>query len=416
MKAEKEKNQVNPPKLCFYINKKYTACTVLYLFRYINSSFTAMYCILAKKYVRMKLKDLCDSLEAIAPLSLQEDYDNSGLLIGDKNSDVNKALVSLDITEEVLSEAILINANLIIAHHPLIFKPLKKLTGSNMVERIVQKAIKNDIAIYAIHTNLDNVFEGVNYAFAKQLNLRNLEILTPKPATLKKLMVYVPKSHSEIVRNALFAIGAGNIGNYDSCSFQLEGKGSFRALEGSDPYVGEIEKLHIEEENKIEMVFPAYLQKQVIQTLRENHPYEEPAFDLFSLENEWDKTGAGMIAYLETPMPEIDFLNLVKKKMKTSCLRHSPLLGKTVHKIALCGGSGSFLIGAAKSAGADVFISGDIKYHDFFEADNQLIIADIGHYESEQFTKQFLVDYLNKKFPNFAVRISERNTNFVNYL
>jgi len=364
----------------------------------------------------MKLKNICDSLEAFAPLYLQENYDNSGLLIGDKNKIISNAIISLDVTEEILEDAIKSKVDLIIAHHPLIFKSLKKLTGSNMIERIVQKAIKNDIAIYAIHTNLDNVFEGVNNIFAKQLGLINLKILQPKPETLKKIMVYVPISHSDSLRAALFAIGAGNIGNYDSCSFQLEGKGSFKALAGSNPYIGKENILHFEEENKIEMVFPAYLKTKIIQTILENHPYEEPAYDIFALENEWDKTGAGMIGYLEKPMEEIEFLNFVKKQMGSNCIRFSPLIGKSVEKIALCGGSGSFLISEAKRAAADVFITGDIKYHEFFKAENQMLIADIGHYESEQFTKLLLVDYLNKNFPNFAVRISERNTNVVNYL
>ena len=364
----------------------------------------------------MKLIDLCDSLEAFAPLHLQENYDNSGLLIGDKNKSIKKAIISLDVTEQVLEEAISNKTDVIIAHHPLIFKSLKKITGSNRVERIVQKAIKHDIAIYAIHTNLDNVFEGVNNIFAKQLGLQKLEILQPKPATLKKLMVYIPSSRAESLRNALFAVGAGKIGNYDSCSFQLEGKGSFRALEGSNPFVGKENELHSEEESKIEMVFPAYLKAKIIQTIHKNHPYEEPAYDIFALENEWNITGAGMIGYLEKPMSEIDFLKQLKEQTGTDCVRYSPLTGKSVQKIALCGGSGSFLIGSAKMVKADVFVTGDVKYHEFFEAENQMLIADIGHYESEQFTKQLLVDYLNKKFPNFAVRISERNTNVVNYL
>ncbi|MCD6091214.1 MAG: Nif3-like dinuclear metal center hexameric protein [Bacteroidales bacterium] len=364
----------------------------------------------------MKLKDICDSLEKFAPLNLQESYDNSGLLIGNKNKIVKKAIVSLDITEEIVNDAINEKVDLIISHHPLIFKPLKKITDSNMVERIVQKAIKNDIAIYAIHTNLDSIFEGVNYILAKQLGLHKLEILQPKAETLKKLIVYIPITHSEKMLDVLFAAGAGSIGNYDSCSFQLEGKGSFKSLEGSKPFVGEKNKIHIEEENRIEVVFPAYLQTLIIQTLRENHPYEEPAFDIFALENEWEKTGAGMMGYLEKPMSEMDFLTFIKDQIGTNCVRYSPLLGKPVQKIALCGGSGSFLIDRAKAVNTDVFISADIKYHDFFEANNQMLIVDIGHYESEQFTKQLLVDYLNKKFPNFAVRNSERNTNVINYL
>lgn len=364
----------------------------------------------------MKLKDLYVSLETLAPLNLQENYDNSGLLIGDKNKNIEKAIITLDVTEEVLEEAIETKADVIIAHHPLIFNALKKITGTNMVERIVQKAIKNDIAIYAIHTNLDNVIEGVNSVFARQLNLNKIEILQPKPHTLKKLAVYVPIAHASLLQNKLFEAGAGEIGNYDSCSFKTDGKGSFRALAGSSPFVGKQNELHLEAETKIEMVFPAYLQNKIIKTLKDNHPYEEVAFDIYSLENEWDKTGAGMLGYLTEPMNEIDFLKFLKKQCKTECVRHSPLLGKKIQKVALCGGSGSFLISSAKNADADVFISGDIKYHDFFEADNQILIADIGHYESEQFTKQLLVDYLNKKFPNFAVRISERNTNVVNYL
>jgi len=364
----------------------------------------------------MKLSDLCNSLETLAPLYLQESYDNSGLLIGDKTKLIKKAIISLDVTEEVLDEAITNKADVIIAHHPLIFKSLKKLSGETMVERIILQAIKHDIAIYAIHTNLDNIFEGVNNVFAKQLGLQKLEILQPKPATLKKLIVYVPTSQAEKLRDALFVVGAGKIGNYDSCSFQLEGKGSFRALEGSNPFVGKEKELHFEEESKIEMVFPAYLKGKIIRTLHNNHPYEEPAYDIFALENEWNSTGAGMIGYLEKPMSELDFLKQVKEQTGSSCIRHSPFIGKTVQKIALCGGSGSFLIEAAKEAKADVFITGDVKYHEFFDADNAMLIGDIGHYESEQFTKQLLVDYLNKKFPNFAVRISERNTNVVNYL
>jgi len=364
----------------------------------------------------MKLETLCKSLEQLAPLSLQENYDNSGLLIGDKNSTIQKALISLDVTEEIIDEALEEKADLIIAHHPLIFKSLKKITGSNMVERIVQKAIKNDLAIYAIHTNLDNVFEGVNQMFAQQLKLQNLQILQPRPSTLKKLVVFVPKAHAQALQTALFDVGAGHIGNYDSCSFQLEGTGSFRALSGSKPYVGTFNKHHFEQESRIELIFPAYLQQNILQALHENHPYEEPAYDIYSLENEWGKTGAGMIGTLKEPMAEKDFLHFLKKQTNASCVRHSPFLKRNVQKIALCGGSGSFLIDAAKKAKADVFVSGDTKYHEFFEADNQLLIADIGHYESEQFTKQLLVDYLNKKFPNFAVRISGRNTNVVNYL
>lgn len=369
-----------------------------------------------QKNIAMKLKTLCNEIEAFAPINLQESYDNSGLIVGNIERTISKAIISLDVTEDIVDEAIQEKADLIIAHHPLIFKPLKRITGSTTVERIVQKAIKNDIAIYAVHTNLDNIFEGVNLLFSHKLGLINPEILLPKPNTLKKLIVYVPTNFADTLKQSLFSIGAGTIGNYDSCSFQLEGKGSFKPLDGSNPFVGDKFKIHYEEESKIEMVFPAFLQSEIIRTLRANHPYEEPAFDVYALENEWEKAGSGMLAYLPEALDEIEFLKFMKTRLQLNCIRHSPLIGKKVKKIALCGGSGSFLIPHALKAKADVFISADIKYHDFFESENQLLIADIGHYESEQFTKQFLVDFINKKFPNFAVQISGRNTNVVNYL
>lgn len=363
----------------------------------------------------MKIKDIISHLEKLAPPFLQESYDNAGLLIGNSNAVVSKALISLDVTEAVLDEAITKNCQIIIAHHPLIFKGLKRITGKNMVERIVTKAIKNDIAIYAIHTNLDNVKGGVNSILCEKLGIVNNKILAPKEGLLRKLVAFCPKKDASKIRQAIFDAGAGHIGNYDNCSFNTEGTGSFRALEGTNPYVGEKGKLHFEEEVRIESVFPVYLENDILQALHTTHPYEEVAYDIYPLMNTHGNVGAGMIGDLEIEMDEKLFLQKVKDIAGTACIRHSDFLGRKIKKVAVCGGSGSFLIKDAIRAGADLFISGDINYHDFFDADKKLVIADIGHYESEQFSKDLIYSVLIKKFPTFAVLISKGHTNSVNY-
>ena len=363
----------------------------------------------------MKIKVLIAPLEELAPPFLQESYDNSGLLIGSPESDVRKALISLDVTEEILDEAITEKCQIIISHHPIIFKGLKRITGKNMVERIVAKAIKNDIAIYAIHTNLDNVKKGVNAILCEKLGIINPKILSPKEGLLRKLVTFCPKGNAVNVREAIFNAGAGHIGNYDNCSFNMEGSGSFRALEGSDPYVGEKGKLHFEEETRIESIYPVYLESNILQAMKLAHPYEEVAYDIYPLLNTHGNVGAGMVGELETGMVEKIFLQKIKDVTGTGCIRHSDFLGKKIKKVAVCGGSGSFLIPDAIRANADIFVSGDIKYHEFFDADKKLVIADIGHYESEQFSKDLIYSVLIKKFPTFAVLISKGHTNSVNY-
>ncbi len=364
----------------------------------------------------MKLNSIISELEQFAPPALQESYDNSGLLIGDREQEITGVLVTLDVTVPVLDEALQKKCNLIVAHHPVIFKGLKSITGKNPVERIVARAIKNDVAIYAIHTNLDNVSRGVNGILAEKLGLSNTRILAPKKDLLRKLVTFCPKSHAEAVREAIFKAGAGRIGNYDSCSFNAEGEGTFRGSEDTNPFVGEKGKLHFEPEVRIETIFPAYLENAVINQMKAAHPYEEVAYDIYPLGNAFDQTGAGMIGELEEEMEETRFLEYIKSITGTPCIRYSDLTGKAVKKVAICGGAGSFLIHSALGAGADVFLTGDIKYHDFFEADGKMIIADIGHYESEQFAKDLISSLLIKKFSNFAVLISETRTNSVNYL
>ena len=364
----------------------------------------------------MKLSKIIKVIEDFAPVSLQESYDNSGLVVGNYDMDIQKALISFDITEEILEEAKSIGANLIISHHPIIFGGIKKLNGKNYVERCVLYAIKNDIALYAAHTNLDNVLGGTNSILAKKLGLQNIKALLPQKDTFIKLVVFVPVKQLEEVKNAIFNAGAGHIGKYDQCSFSAEGVGSFRALEGTKPFVGEINKQHQEEEIRLETILPSYMQFEVVQAMKKSHPYEEVAYDVFPLLKKSTNIGAGIIGTIENSEKAIDFLQTLKTITSAKCIKHTKLVKDQVRKIAICGGSGAFLIGRAKSAGADIYISGDIKYHEFFDADNKMIIADIGHYESEQFTQELLFHIITENFPTFAVQISDFVTNPINYL
>jgi dinuclear metal center YbgI/SA1388 family protein len=363
----------------------------------------------------MKVKDIIEHLETLAPKTYQESYDNSGLIVGDKNAEIKGVLVCLDSIEAVIDEAIRKNCNLVVAHHPIIFSGLKSLTGKNYIERTIIKAIKNDIAIYAIHTNLDNMFEGVNKRLAETLGLKNLQILSPKAHTLLKLSLYVPIAHLSTVRDALFSAGAGEIGAYKHCSFSAEGTGTFMATDGANPFVGNINETHSETEFKLEVILTRDIQQQVLHAMRNAHPYEEVAYELISVENANQYIGSGMIGEI-VENDELTFLNHVKQVLGAGCIKHTPLLGKKVKKVAVCGGSGSFLLPQAIAKGADVFITSDFKYHQFFDADNQIVIADVGHFESEQTTIQLIADWINEKFPKFAVHLTETNTNPVNYL
>jgi dinuclear metal center YbgI/SA1388 family protein len=363
----------------------------------------------------MKIKEITQFLESIAPLTLQEPYDNAGLIVGNKESECSGIITSLDVTEDVVKEAIRKKCNLIVGHHPIIFKGLKKLNGKNYVERTVIEAIKNDVAIYAIHTNLDNILEGVNHKIAEKLQLQNRKVLLPKEGTLQKLVTFAPSKNAEEIRSALFRAGAGAIGNYDECSYNVEGTGTFRALEGSDPYVGEIGKRHSENEVRIEVIFPASLEEKMVNSLKAAHPYEEVAYYLQPLQNKQDNVGSGLVGDLPAPVSENELLSILKSAFNLKVIRHTAFLNKPVHKVAVCGGAGFFLLPVAKAAGAQVYITGDVKYHEFFDADQRILLADIGHYESEQFTIELLTEFLQKKFSNFAVQKTEIITNPVNY-
>ena len=364
----------------------------------------------------MRIGEITSYLESIAPLEYQEGYDNSGLIVGRKDDEVSKVLVSLDCTEEVVQEAINKKCELIIAHHPIVFGGLKKFNGTDYVQRTVMLAIKNDIGIYAIHTNLDNVLPGVNAEIARRLGLQNVEILAPKKELLSKLVTFVPNAHLEEVRSSLFEAGAGSIGGYSDCSFSTDGEGTFKAGEDAQPFVGEKGKLHREKESRLELIVPRRHEGKIVQALLHSHPYEEVAYDLYPLRNANKEVGAGMVGDLENPTDAMTFLRDVKDKMKTPLIRYTRPTKEKVQRIAICGGAGSFLLPAAKGAKADVFITGDYKYHQFFDAEEDLMIADIGHYESEQFTKVLIKELLMQNFAKFAVLLSEVNTNPINYL
>ncbi len=363
----------------------------------------------------MKISVITSFLESLAHPSLQESYDNAGLITGDPSWECSGIICSLDATEDVVKEAINKKCNLIVAHHPIIFGGLKKINGKNYVEQTIITAIKNDIAIYAIHTNLDNVIEGVSGKMAAMLGLKNIAVLSPKAGLLKKLFTFVPVDKAGNVRNAIFEAGGGQIGNYSECSFNGEGIGTFKAGQGTNPYAGKIGERHAENELKIEVIFPAWQENKIIAAMKAAHPYEEVAYDVMALSNNHQLIGSGVIGELPETMEEEAFLSRAKEVFKVQVIRHSPLRNQPVKMVALCGGAGSFLISKALAAGADAFITADMKYHEFFDANGKLLIADIGHYESEQFTISLLQEVLEQKFPTFAVLKTAVETNPVRY-
>ncbi|MBQ8256549.1 MAG: Nif3-like dinuclear metal center hexameric protein [Bacteroidaceae bacterium] len=351
-----------------------------------------------------------------APLPLQDGFDNAGLQVGLTEAEVTGVLLCLDVTEKIVDEAVASGCNLIVSHHPLIFSPLKKITGSTYVERCVIKALSNGVAIYSAHTNIDNAPGGVNHRIAGKLGLSNLKILVPKENALLKLSVYVPTVAADAVRNALFAVGCGKIGNYGSCSYNVQGYGTFEAGEGTNPFCGSVGELHKEEEVRIDTILPAYLKSKVVKALLAAHPYEEPAFDLYPLQNSWATAGTGVIGELPVECEEREFLERIKTIFSAGSVRHTSLQGKKVKRVALCGGAGGSFAGAALAAGADLYLTGEARYHDLFNYDGKMIVAVIGHYESEQFTMDIFKEIISEAFPQLCVKVTDNNTNPIQYL
>lgn len=363
----------------------------------------------------MKISNVIAYLEELAPRSSQESYDNAGLLVGDRSKEITSVLICLDCTEQVVEEAEKLGCNLIIAHHPVIFKGLKSLTGANYVERTILSCIKKDIALYAIHTNLDHYWKGVNFEIGNRLGLRNMRVLSPKNNVLVKLVVFVPKENISALNQSIFEAGAGKIGNYEECHFSTDGIGTFKPVENANPFAGKVDELSEVEEVKAEYLVSVHKLPSVLKAMKNAHPYEEVAHDIIPLANENQTEGAGMIGELPEEMDETAFLRNLKQTFNCGIIRHTPLLNKKIRKVAFCGGSGSFLLKQAMAEKADVYFTGDFKYHEFFDADDQILIADIGHYESEQFTTNLIADILKKKFTTFAVQITGVNTNPINY-
>ena len=364
----------------------------------------------------MKIREITRYIEELAPLNYAEDFDNVGLLVGSYNTEVSGVLVTLDTLEETIDEAIAKQCNLIVSFHPIIFAGLKKINGSSYVERVILKAIKNDIAIYATHTALDNSKNGVSAKMCEVLGLTNTKILIPKKGIIKKLTTVVPSVNAVSLRNSLFQAGGGAIGNYEHSSFSTIGESTFKGTENSNPVVGLKEVLHVDNETKISIIFERKNEVKILKCLQAEHPYEEVSYEIVTLENVHQDIGMGMLGEFTKPMEEKDFLRYLKKTMQTACIRHSELLHKKIKKVAVLGGAGSFAISDAKRAGADAYVSADFKYHEFFKAEKDILLADIGHYESEQFTKNLLVDYLTKKFSNFAIVLSQKSTNPIYYI
>jgi dinuclear metal center YbgI/SA1388 family protein len=376
-----------------------------------------------KRLYKMKIKQILTILEEMAPLAYAEDFDNVGLLVGNQENEATGVLVCHDALESVIDEAITKKCNLVVCFHPILFSGIKKITGKNYVERSILKAIKNDIAIYAVHTALDNHKNGVNKIFCDALGLKNTKVLVPKNNFIQKLVTYTIPENVEKLRNALFDAGAGKIGNYEDCSFTSQGIGTYMGNENSNPEIGERFEFVEAQEIKIEVTFEKYLQSKILKALFSNHVYEEVAYEIYDLQNSHQNIGLGMIGELEKPMDELEFLAFVKDKMQCGGIRHSALLGKKIQKVAVLGGSGSFAIKNAIQANVDVFLTADLKYHDFYQSENQLVLADIGHFESERYTKNYIVDFLKEKITNFApdlsqdrIVLSEEYTNPVKYL
>lgn len=363
-----------------------------------------------------KIKDVMAYLETLAPPAYQEPYDNSGLLVGDPNAEITGVLITLDCTEQVVEEAVALKSNLIVAHHPILFKGIKKLTGQTYVERTVIAAIRNKIALYAAHTNLDNVSSGVNKKIAERIGLKNTKVLLPRKGMLSKLVTFVPKENLEKVMNALYSAGAGQVGHYKNCSFQIPGTGTFQPTLEAKPFVGKPGQPEVVEEIRVEVIFASHNEKSILSALRQSHPYEEVAYYLTLIANDHQEIGAGLVGDLEVPEEPIQFMQRLKAQMKATVIRHTRLLEKPISRVAVCGGAGSFLLPAAIAQEADVYVSADFKYHEFFDAEGKIIIADLGHYESEQFTKDLFQEVLSKKFSTFAINFSKTDTNPISYL
>jgi len=366
--------------------------------------------------MKISVREITQALETVAPPSLQESYDNSGLIVGSPNDAVEKALLSLDCTPAIVEEAIREGCDMIIAHHPIVFKGLKKFNGKNYVEKAVMLAIKHDVALYACHTNLDNVLhKGVNAKIAEKLGLTHTRIMSPKGGQLLKLGVHVPEDYLSEVEAAMFQHGAGNIGNYSDCGFSWDGRGTFTPNNASKPFIGSANESTVGLEKRIEVLVPEYCLSSVLGAMKEAHPYEEVAYDVVQLKNDWQEVGSGIIGELPSSVSMDDFIQLLKTKMELNFFKGTKSNRTEIKKVGICGGAGSFLIPQAMASGCDAYITSDVKYHEFFDTEGGMFLCDIGHYESEKFTIPLFKEILSEKIPNFATIFAQTDTNPVQY-
>ncbi|WP_371370673.1 Nif3-like dinuclear metal center hexameric protein [Sporomusa aerivorans] len=346
----------------------------------------------------VKCRDIIAEVEQLAPKHFAESWDNVGLLIGRPDQDIHKVLVTLDVDTAVVEEAIAVQADMIVAHHPLLFKGLTRIRTDSPQGNMLASLIKKDVAVYAAHTNLDSAPGGVNDVLARKLNLRNVVPLTTVyQEKLHKLVVFVPVSHVETVRAAMTAAGAGHIGNYSHCTFQTQGVGTFLPLAGTSPYIGEQNKLEYVEEYRLETIIPLSIRSQVVSAMLAAHPYEEVAYDDYLLQNTGPGSGLGRVGELSQPLTLADFINQIKSALCIQSLKAAGPTKTFIQKVAVCGGSGASLIKNAITAGADVLVTGDVKYHEAQEAIAAgLNIIDAGHFATEQPVVECLVEYLNQ--------------------
>ena len=356
----------------------------------------------------MIIEELTTFIEDKFPLSQQESYDNCGLIVGDPKKTVKKVLLALDCTEQVIKEAKLKKADVIITHHPLMFSSINKLTANDYEGSLIIKLIKSDIALYAVHTNLDNSINGINKYLALKLGLKNLQILVGKEKTFKKIITFVPKAYSQKVITALSAAKAGNIGLYSHCAFVTEGSGCFKPEKGAKPFLGELSKINQVEEVKLEMVFASENQKMIENSLKKAHPYEQPAFDIIELANPNPDIGAGIYGDLPAQINTAEFLKLVKTKLNLSYIRQSNSAKKFISKVAICSGAGFFVFEQAKRLNVDALVTSEIKHHEFLAAENNILLCDIDHHEGEIAAVNIL-DQILQKLENIDTLISKHN-------
>ncbi|MGV8907306.1 MAG: Nif3-like dinuclear metal center hexameric protein [Acetobacterium sp.] len=346
----------------------------------------------------VKLSEIIKVIETIAPKVLAEDWDNVGLQMGCHRQSVERILLTLDVTAEVIEEAVNRKADLIIAHHPFIFKGLRTLSADDEKGRLITQLIKNDIALYVAHTNLDKAEFGLNDFLARKLGLTSIRPLEPSdPEKFYKLVVYAPKDSTDKIVEVFGKNGAGAIGTYDYCTFRSSGIGTFRPLMGSNPFVGKVDTIENVNEDRIEAILPKSLLSHMINQLKKNHPYEEMAYDVIPLENGRiiNGNGFGKIGLLKEPMTVDHFIRYVKEVLNLNVLRGAGILPETVRRVALCSGAGADMIGIAKSKKADVLITGDLKHHDGQRAaENNFWVLDAGHFGTEKCVTECLEDML----------------------